>query len=147
MFGSQGFELLPNLNSGNHRITSPRKNRYNCIAWAANVDTQWWWPTRKGFWPPGIPREETLSAFLAAFATLGYEECRNGSLEHGYEKVALYARRNENNDLVPTHAARQLRDGRWTSKLGSQEDIEHLEVENVNGPSYGSAVKFMRREC
>ena len=145
MSGSPWLKYLPNLNDCNHQITSPRKNRYNCIAWAAGSDTRWWWPSGKGFWPYGIPREETLPAFLAAFATLGYEECQDGAVEEGYEKIALYARHNEALDLVPTHAARQLCNGRWTSKLGTQEDIEHLNVEDVNGPAYGSVVRYMRR--
>ena len=145
MSGSWATYDLPNLDSQNHRITSPCKNRYNCIAWAAGSNTQWWWPSRKGFWPRGVPREATLSAFLAAFATLGYTECPDGALEAGHEKVVLFALRDDGGDLVPTHAARQLADGRWTSKLGRLEDIEHTNVEDVNGPIYGVPVRFMRR--
>ena len=51
---------LPNLSSENHRITSPATSRYNCIAWAANCTTSFWWPLRPGFWPQGVPRKETL---------------------------------------------------------------------------------------
>ena len=42
------------------------------------------------------------------------------SLEPGFEKVALYALGG-----VPKHAARQLSSGRWSSKLGDLEDVEH----------------------
>ena len=145
MLGIRWGEELPNLHAQNHRITSPRRNRYNCIAWAAGCDTQWWWPTGHGFWPQGVPREVTLSAFVAAFATLGYEECQDGSLEKGYEKVVLFAQRDANGNILPTHAAKQLCNGRWTSKLGPQEDIEHMKAEDVNGPTYGTPVQFMRR--
>ncbi len=145
MSGSWKHGCLPNLDSQNHRITSPCKKRYNCIAWAADSDTQWWWPNNKGFWPQGVPREESLSAFVAAFATLGYEECQDGALEERYEKAALFARRDVSGDLVPTHAAKQLSNGRWTSKLGPLEDIEHMKLEDVNGPAYGVPVLFMRR--
>lgn len=106
---------------------------------------QWWWPEQKGFWPRGALREVTLDAFLAAFATLGYEECEGGSLEEGYEKVALFAQ-NPNGVPKPTHAARQLRDGQWTSKLGPLEDIEHRNAEDVAGPTYGVPVRFMKRQ-
>ena len=82
---------------------------------------------------------------MAAFAVLGYEECEGDSLEEGYEKVALFAR-NVIGVLEPTHAARQLRDGQWTSKLGPQEDIEHTRAEDVAGPCYGIPVRFMKRK-
>lgn len=137
---------LPNLNPQNSRITSPATHRYNCIAWAANCTTQRWWPFGgKEFWPPGAPRKETLAAFQAAFRTLGYEECQDGYLEDNYEKIALFAQMNDVGDLVPTHAARQLPNGRWTSKLGDYQDIEHINVGDVDCPEYGTAVQFMRR--
>ena len=145
MSDSWQTEELPNLNSENYRITNPSTPRYNCIAWAIGSDTQWRWPIRPYYWPPGVPEEETLSAFLAAFATRGYEECKDGSLEAGYERVALFANRTASGDFSPTHVARQLPDGRWTSKLGPCEDIEHVKVEDVNGPAYGTVVRFMRR--
>ena len=58
-------------------------------------------------------------------------------------KIAIYA----HDDGQPTHAARQLPDGRWTSKMGHLEDIEHRVVDDVNGPQYGSPVRFMRRRA
>ena len=136
---------VPYLTSQNHKITSPYKKRYNCIAWAAGCMTKWWWPADGGFWPQGVPREVTLSAFIAAFETLQYQPCADGSLEAGYEKISLFAQRDPVGVLVPTHAARQLPNGRWTSKLGPFEDIEHQQVEDVNGPVYGTPVQFMSR--
>ncbi|MCG8587287.1 MAG: hypothetical protein MI757_21490 [Pirellulales bacterium] len=44
-----------------------------------------------------------------------------------------------------THAARQLPDGRWTSKLGKAEDIEHDSANDVAGGLYGEVVEFMKR--
>jgi len=44
-----------------------------------------------------------------------------------------------------THAARQLDDGTWTSKLGSLEDITH-ELQALEGADYGHVVLFMKRE-
>jgi hypothetical protein len=88
-----------------------------------------------------VPREVTLVAFVEAFRVLGYEECDDGSLEDGYQKIAIFADDAGN----PTHAARQLPNGEWTSKLGQLEDIVHATVDDVNGPTYGTPVEFMRR--
>ena len=137
--------VFPNLNDANHRITSVRTRRYNCIAWAAESEPKWWWPslgaTSRSYWPPGVPREVTLVAFIEAFRVLAYETCEDGSLEDGYQKIAIFA----NDSGTPTHAARQLPTGFWTSKLGQLEDIEHATVEDVNCPIYGAPVQFMRR--
>jgi hypothetical protein len=97
------------------------------------------------YWPPGVPRKVTLSALLEAFETLGYEKCENGSLESGYEKVALFAKSEVDRGFIPTHAARQLSNGWWTSKLGGDIDIEHRNPEDLNGSLYGIVVCFMRR--
>jgi len=45
---------------------------------------------------------------------------------------------------APTHAARQLPSGRWSSKLGPMEDIEH-ELQDVTGSVYGSVVLVLKR--
>jgi len=42
------------------------------------------------------------------------------------------------------HAARQLPEGRWTSKLGELEDIEHA-LHDLTGTVYGSVVLVMKR--
>jgi hypothetical protein len=55
------------------------------------------------------------------FTALGYAVCEGEAAESGYERIALFALA----DGKPTHAARQLPTGRWTSKLGIAEDIEH----------------------
>lgn len=145
MLGDQVLVELPNLTPNNYIVTSPHTRRYNCIAWAAGCNTLWWWPSRWGYWPQGIPREETVFAFEAVFSSLGYESCPDGSLEVGYEKVALYVSADENGELKPTHAAKQLSDGRWTSKLGPSADIEHLSVEDVTCPRYGSPIRYLKR--
>jgi hypothetical protein len=126
--------------------TSPAVRRYNCIAWAAGNDSRWWWPDANniGYWPPTIPREETVAAFVSAYALQGYTQCIDGALEPGFEKIAIYGL-TVGSDLVPTHAARQLADGRWTSKLGNCEDIEHDTLEGLNGPRYGAPVCYLRR--
>jgi hypothetical protein len=95
-----------------------------------------------GFWPPKVPREETVSAFAAAFATIGYSPSDDGAVEIGFEKIALYVDRLG----APTHAARQLSDGRWTSKLGKDIDIAHTGLNDFPPHcSYGIVVAYFKR--
>ena len=84
--------------------------------------------------------ESSVAAYVAAFGVLGYEPCTNGALEDGFEKVAVYA--------LPsgvTHMARQLDTGRWTSKIGGLEDIEHGSPAELEGVEYGEVAQYMRR--
>lgn len=134
--------LFPGLATTPYRITSPAELAYNCIAWAANDVTRRWWPVGEAtiYWPPAVPRDETLEAFTALFLTLGYVVGADESLEPSYEKVALFSNAFE----VPTHAARQLASGLWTSKIGKLEDIEH-ELRALEGATYGTVVLIMKR--
>ena len=105
----------------------------------------WWWPidelsNEPPFWPFGVAREETLPAFIAAFQTLSYESCETETPESGFEKIALFA----DHRSIPKHAARQLPNGLWTSKLGISEDIEH-ELHALEGDLYGTVVLVMKR--
>ena len=82
-------DLFPKLTSENHEITSPRTIRYNCIAWAAHNTERWWQPGV--FWPVDSSREDHgIGNIVAAFQSLGFEECDDGALEEGFEKLALY---------------------------------------------------------
>jgi hypothetical protein len=130
--------LFPNLAIEGYLVTSPPDLNYNCIAWAAGETHRPWWQGRF-YWPAGVPCDETIDAFLQAYQTLGYIPCADGTLEAGFEKIALYALSG-----VPKHAARQLPSGRWSSKLGSAEDIEH-DLDGLVGVLYGAAVQFLKR--
>jgi hypothetical protein len=132
------FSRFPRLNKTNFKVTSPENIRYNCIAWAMGENNRWWWPNM--FWPDGNPREAKIWAFEKTFISLGFEPCKDGKLKKGYEKIALYAIGDE-----PTHMARQLITGKWTSKLGPYLDIEH-EVKDLEGPQYGKVVMFFYRQ-
>lgn len=144
MLGSWIYRLLPNLQPVDHEITSPTSSRYNCIAWAAGSQSRFWWPTEPNYWPESAPREVTLEAFKTAFANQGYQLCSDGNLEPGFEKIVLYAL-SSNGILVPKHAARQLPNGHWTSKLGTLEDIRHPSPDDVAGQLYGNPVVYMKR--
>jgi hypothetical protein len=56
------------------------------------------------------------------------------------EKVALYG-----STFLYTHAARQLLNGKWTSKLGRSVDIEHDTPDDLAGGVYGEVQQYMRR--
>ena len=81
--------------------------------------------------------------FVSLFEAHGYEVTDNPGLENGVEKLVLYVRDNEFQ-----HVARQLPNGRWKSKIGAQEDIEHDldDLENDIPFSYGKASIFMKRQ-
>lgn len=139
--------FFPNLNRGEYRVTSEASTRYNCIAWAAGVNTNWWWPDPDPdsvtYWPAQAPSEETLASFRIVLESLGYRECVTDELEPGFEKVALFV----DADGLPTHAARQLSNGNWTSKLGRWQDIEHQLLNALGGSAslYGEVVLLLRR--
>lgn len=139
---------FPFLVGTDWKITSPRDPNYNCIAWAANDKNRFWWPDADlhAYWPDGVPREETPESFIKAYETVGYELCDNYNIEVGYEKIAIYIGK----DGKPKHAARQLNNGKWTSKLGPQHDIEHDLFSLNNSPSaipcYGEVKIFMKRK-
>jgi hypothetical protein len=138
-------EDFPNLVPGTWRQSSPADLNYNCLAFAAGRTDIYWWPDPfpdplNDYWPLGLRREESLEALAELYQSLGYDPCADANLEPGYEKVAVYALGAE-----PTHAARQMSDGRWTSKLGPQQDIEHDTLESLSGPCYGKPVRFFRR--
>jgi hypothetical protein len=132
----------PNLALTEYAVTSPKSQEYNCFAWVAGDQERWWQPTPEDefYWVSGVPMEETLSAYIQAYQKLGYAICDNAVLETGYEKIALYV----NNQGVPTHAAKQLLTGKWSSKLGSLKDIEH-ELEGLTGEQYGKVGQVLRR--
>jgi hypothetical protein len=141
--------LFPRLRSTGYAITSPFDENYNCIAYADEDPwRRWWWPAEStdAYWPADVPREPTLAAFQQAFRTLGYEVCESANAEVGFQKIAIYADRTGQ----PTHAARQLPDGAWTSKLGNLEDIRHPALRDLEDAIpgvalYGNVAIIMRR--
>ena len=118
---------FPRLTPENHRTTSPETTDYNCIAWAVQDMEHWWQPGVH--WPTSAAAGEySIEVLQDAFGTIGFQPCTDGNPETGYEKVAIYG-----DEVYYTHAARQLRTGKWTSKLGAAEDIEHDAPEDVAG--------------
>lgn len=135
---------IPRLTDSEYRITSPRDVRYNCFAWAAGDAEHVWSPSMIGsgvYWPPGIAALPSITGVVTAYEACGFERCTSAGLEDGFEKLVVFT------DATgePTHAARQLSSGAWTSKLGDHVDIEHNDVAAVGGGMYGEPSVFMRR--
>lgn len=130
---------FPRLTDSNFRETSPASIKYNCVAWSAGDSSRWWQPG--SLWPIEASADDvSINALIRMFESLGYESCENVQFEPGFEKVALYA-----SGMFYTHAARQLANGLWTSKLGKAEDIEHDTPDVLAGGLYGEVVQIMRR--
>lgn len=131
---------FPKLLAEYFQITSPQTDEYNCIAWAANDVERWWWPHPDAYWPDGLPTNNSVENFIEAFKTLGYEPCDGDHLEPGYLKVVIYV-----NSSGVTHMAKQLPNGHWSSKLGSDSDIEHQTPYGVEGETYGKVQCFLKK--
>lgn len=145
------LELFPKLQSdAAFEITSPETDCYNCIAWACERNDLWIWPPLPGippeeneYWPDGIPENIDVSSFVKVFQSFGFEQCENDKYEEGFTKVALYVYADS---TTCSHAARQMRDGTWTSKLGTSNDIKHSKPQSISGPFYGNVYCFMKRK-
>src|ERR1700691_1845994 len=81
---------------------------------------------------------------MQAYGTRGFFACKDGSLEPGVEKIAIYGTGDPGLE-APTHAALQLESGKWTSKLGKCEDIVHNTLESRNGAGYCRGIAVMAR--
>lgn len=126
------------------QIKSGETIDYNCIAWAAGEDNRWWEPDpmQNYYWPPQAPRLYTLDAVIKAYESIGFAVCQDGTLEAGFIKIALFV----DAHTIPTHAARLLPNGKWTSKCGNWEDIEHDLTEVCRSPlNYGSIACYMKK--
>ncbi len=131
---------FPTLAGGGYRTTSPETEDYNCIAWAAGKSDEWW-DIREGYyWPDGVPRVGTIKIVSRVFKLLGFKRCKTSRRLRHFDKIAIYGE----GELF-THVARQLPSGKWTSKLGNLQDIEHDTLESLEGDEYGKLMFVMRR--
>ncbi len=132
---------FPNIRSGGgYAKTSDPDTSYNCVGFAMG-ETRWWWPDAmgQGYWPLEAQRTIAIPAFVRAFSTKGYQPGTTETLQPGIQKVALFASGN-----IPKHAAVQQPTGRWKSKLGFAEDIEH-DLRGLEGAVYGTVVEIFQR--
>jgi hypothetical protein len=95
------------------------------------------------YWPDGIEDSKDVAAFIKAFEKSAYSLCDNDGFEDGYRKIALYVKEGT---TECTHAARQLNNGKWTSKLGGLYDIQHGTPYTIEGSVYGRVYCIMKKE-
>lgn len=147
-------QCFPHLNRKNalFKVTSPRDESYNCIAWAMGLNDRWvdpddasghWWPVKYS----DINTQKSREVLLKAFESMGFRECANDNIEKHFDKIALYY-----NPLTNewTHAARVLSRIEYHSKAGKAWDFHHGPgdaLKNILNPkvSYGSVYAFMKR--
>ena len=132
------------------KITSPEDPNYNCIAWAYQIKERWMWPPKGQpawvldavtFWPDDNASTD-VECFVEAFRLKGYEKCDSPDFETGFRKIALYIKPGT---TECTHAARQLSNGAWTSKLGQSFDIQHGTPQSIEGRWYGNVYCYMKK--
>lgn len=130
------------LREADYELTSDPDGGYNCIAWAAGDNENTWDDEDEdSIWPEGAYlRDGSIESLMEAFSSLNFEPCDDGRFENGYEKVVLYRR-----GKTWTHAAKQLPDGRWSSKCGELDDIAHKHPSDVCCDAYGVLHCYMRR--
>lgn len=139
-------QWFPNLRKDNDfKITSPCTRYYNCISWATQKRVWYWPPLGKEleedeYWPKGIDDDTRIETFIKAMMTEGFTLCLNDNVESNVIKIALYVK-----DGHCTHAARQLPNGLWTSKLGYYHDIQHSTPQSLEGDMYGTVHCYMKR--
>ena len=137
--------IFPKLSGTSYKCTSADTPAYNCIAWAAGENDRWWEPGHPFdvgyYWPSDATQGPEVSCLVEAYESIGYSVCTEDKAEPGFEKIAVYGR----DDGTWTHAARQLPEGPWTSKLGPCEDIEHEHPDHLESRSYGLVHYYMKR--
>jgi hypothetical protein len=132
------------VENGNFKYTSPKKKVYNCVAWAIgitnlHIDMLYF---RDVYDLDPNTLDHSAKGYAACLSEFyGFEICDTIEYEPGFDKIALY----EDGKGDFQHAARQLSNGKWTSKMGTYEDIEHDTLEAVSGAYYGKPVLYMKR--
>lgn len=146
------IQVFPDLrNDINFKILSPYNAFYNCIAWAMGYTDRWvdhniyvaghWWPA-------GVELEGTTAALIHAFEAEGFVMADNNLPEDGYEKVALYKKRDSDEW---THASKILSENIEHSKFGQGWDGQHSHNVLCNtgigyeNNSYGEVFAYMKR--
>lgn len=125
---------FPRLGS-NYEVLALGTPKYNCISWSLGVTNKWIWPGK------------TVADFDRLYTSYGYKRAprRSYSRQTGLDKVVLYGKVQKDGKVEVTHAARQFPDGSWSSKLGKNPLIRHMQPVDVAGPSYGVPIAVYTR--
>lgn len=133
-------------------VISEPSTVYNCIAWALGHRDEWWEPHSPGsisagqdIWPAGLPHNRDPETLRQLFQQEGFTDCENGDFAPAVVKIALYRIPDGNGGYRWTHAARQLKTGLWTSKLGSSYEVTHRKPDDLDGALYGTVYAYMSK--
>lgn len=137
---------FPALRGGvGYRDASEETIVYNCLSWALGINWTRLDPEPKCagyYWFPGIPRKWDEPTIRTIFEKHSYTVADNYDLEPEFEKVVFYC----DDKGVPQHFARQLPDGKWASKMGDLNDIEHDTLESLISELYGKPGLVLKRK-
>lgn len=138
---------FPNMH--NFKVLNPTFDlSYNCVGWAVDDTNRWWWPIRyeNEYWPfsvenstPEVKNFDELFIQNAGAVVTNESPSRYISVEPGFVKLALFTADFNH----PTHIARQMDTGKWVSKLGGDELLEH-ELDELEGGYYGTIKKIYK---
>lgn len=138
---------FPNMDINNVAIDDEDTPEYNCIGYAIGDTNKPWWP-RGGeggfyYWPETEKDAEkySVSTFDHLLMTTGHGSITDSEKpEEGYVKLALFTEGDK-----PTHLARQLADGEWSSKVGAGPLIRHgFDIHEMDNGVYGNVAKIYK---
>jgi hypothetical protein len=133
--------------AGNYIPRSEPNPAYNCAAFVVGVEDEWW---EAGLvWPDDLEKDDTIAVYVQLYERYGFEVCPDGTFEAGHEKIALYGFDEEMPDgtvEIFEHAAIQVGEGQWKSKMGADDDIEHSRPEVVAKYNW-RVMRYMKRQA
>jgi hypothetical protein len=140
------YTRLPRLQPSPHAITSPPKDRYNCVAWVDRDLEHWWQP--EFHWPSDLhcPLDAPdIDCYIELFRRWGFEICVSPAFEPGFLKIAIYSA-----DGFFHHVAKQIPPIEWwSSKIGHAHDVRHEHLDALyESPVYfdnAEVTHYMRR--
>jgi hypothetical protein len=139
-YGVNSDGSFPQLMSNFEVLAAPTRV-YNCIANSLGYHDRWVNPiTSSG--------SNKLAGMDQLYAAQGYQRMStlDYSLRAGYQKVVVYAKVTNGVITEVTHAAIQMSDGAWSSKLGQNALIKHVLPDDLAGGLYGIPVAvYIRR--
>lgn len=114
---------------------------YNCISHTLNIKNKWSWPKSvdsDNYWPISNI-SETIDAFDEFYEYHGFTKTNMNKIYLGKNKIVLYSI-----GEIPKHAALQIKDDLYESKMGRGEIIRHdpFDIENS---IYGNIVRLYEK--
>lgn len=140
------------------RLSSPREPECSCLSYVVGDKERHWWPpgplaTRRSnlliqlgppdVWPVDLPPDATLANVCALLSRLGFVDCEDAVAID--PKTTLVVAIFLDSGTAPAHFAQQLPNGKWLSKLGGGNDIEHRTTHSVEGGANGTLAHKMCR--